>query len=131
MSVITPPEDVAVVDTHEGKQSLLKRLGNTQSVWILGVLVVIVAFFSVAAGGKFLSAINFSLISQNIAVWAVLGVGMTFVIITSGHRPVDRFGARVLQRRRGEGDGGHGRRTAGEPPSSASSPPSSAACSGV
>lgn len=84
MSVIRPPEDVAVVDTHEGKQSLLKRLGNTQSVWILGVLVVIVAFFSVAAGGKFLSASNFSLISQNVAVWAVLGVGMTFVIITSG-----------------------------------------------
>jgi len=84
MSVIRPPEDVAVVDTHEGKQSLLKRLGNTQSVWILGVLVVIVVFFSVAAGGKFLSASNFSLISQNVAVWAVLGVGMTFVIITSG-----------------------------------------------
>jgi len=84
MSVIRPPEDVAVVDTHEGQQSLLKRLGNTQSVWILGVLVVIVAFFSVAAGGKFLSASNFSLISQNVAVWAVLGVGMTFVIITSG-----------------------------------------------
>jgi ribose transport system permease protein len=84
MSVIRPPEDVAVVDTHEGKQSLLKRLGNTQSVWILGVLIVIVAFFSVAAGGKFLSASNFSLISQNVAVWAVLGVGMTFVIITSG-----------------------------------------------
>ena len=84
MSVIHPPEDVAVVDTHEGQQSLLKRLSNTQSVWILGVLVVIVAFFSVAAGGKFLSASNFSLISQNVAVWAVLGVGMTFVIITSG-----------------------------------------------
>jgi len=59
-------------------------MGDTQSVWILGVLVVIVAFFSVAAGGKFLSASNFSLISQNVAVWAVLGVGMTFVIITSG-----------------------------------------------
>ena len=70
--------------TATGPQSLLKRLGNTQSVWILGVLVVIVAFFSVAAGGKFLSASNFSLISQNVAVWAVLGVGMTFVIITSG-----------------------------------------------
>ena len=84
MSVITKPEDVAVVDSHEGHQSLLKRLGNTQSVWILGVLVVIVAFFSVAAGSKFLSASNFSLISQNVAVWAVLGVGMTFVIITSG-----------------------------------------------
>jgi ribose transport system permease protein len=84
MSVITPPEDVAVPDTHEGQQSVLKRLGNTQSVWILGVLLVIVLFFSVAAGGKFLSTSNFSLISQNVAVWAVLGVGMTFVIITSG-----------------------------------------------
>src|SRR4029079_9347 len=61
-----------------------KRLGNTQSVWILGVLLVIVAFFSVAAGGKFLSTSNFSLISQNVSIWAVLGVGMTFVIITSG-----------------------------------------------
>jgi ribose transport system permease protein len=84
MSVLTPPGDVAVTDTHEGHRSVLKRMGDTQSVWILGVLVVIVAFFSVAAGGKFLSASNFSLISQNVAVWAVLGVGMTFVIITSG-----------------------------------------------
>jgi ribose transport system permease protein len=84
MSVITPPEDVAVVNTHEGQDSFLKRITNTQSVWILGVLLVIVAFFAVTAGGKFLSASNFSLISQNVAVWAVLGVGMTFVIITSG-----------------------------------------------
>lgn len=84
MSVITPPEDVAVSGPPEGHGSILKRLGNTQSVWILGVLVVIVAFFSVAAGGKFLSTSNFSLISQNVAVWAVLGVGMTFIIITAG-----------------------------------------------
>jgi ribose transport system permease protein len=84
MSVVTPPEEEAVVDTAEGQQSLIKRITSLQSVWILGVLVVIVAFFSVAAGGKFFSPSNFSLISQNIAVWAVLGVGMTFVIITSG-----------------------------------------------
>ncbi len=84
MSVITPPEDVAVVDPHEAQPSVLKRLGNTQSVWILGVLLVIVVFFSITAGSKFLSTSNFSLISQNVAVWAVLGVGMTFVIITSG-----------------------------------------------
>ena len=64
--------------------SLLRRLGNLQSVWILGVLLVIVAFFSLTAGEKFLSTGNFSLISQNIAVWAVLGVGMTFVIVTAG-----------------------------------------------
>ncbi|HEY9469356.1 MAG TPA: ABC transporter permease [Propionibacteriaceae bacterium] len=84
MSVVTPPEEEAVVETAEGQQSLIKRITSLQSVWILGVLVVIVAFFSVAAGGKFFSPSNFSLISQNIAVWAVLGVGMTFVIITSG-----------------------------------------------
>ena len=84
MSVITPPDDAAVDVADEGQQSLFKRITSLQSVWILGVLVVIVAFFSITAGERFFSASNFSLISQNIAVWAVLGVGMTFVIITSG-----------------------------------------------
>jgi ribose transport system permease protein len=83
VSVIAKEDPAAVVEHHES-ESLLKRLGSLQAVWILGVLLVIVVFFSVAAGSKFLSASNFSLISQNIAVWAVLGVGMTFVIITSG-----------------------------------------------
>jgi ribose transport system permease protein len=87
MSVITPPGEApaeqAVTDAP-ARDSYLRRLANLQSVWILGVLVVIVVLFSLAAGGKFLSTSNFSLISQNIAVWAVLGVGMTFVIITSG-----------------------------------------------
>ncbi|WP_433303660.1 ABC transporter permease [Actinoplanes sp. CA-030573] len=75
--------DQAVLDNPAG-ESALRRLGRLQSVWILGVLVVIVAAFSAAAGTKFLSTSNFSLISQNIAVWAVLGVGMTFVIVTAG-----------------------------------------------
>jgi ribose transport system permease protein len=89
MSIITQPGQTdpagpaAVVDEHTDVR-LWKRLTALQSTWILGVLLVIVAFFSVAAGGKFLSTSNFSLISQNIAVWAVIGVGMTFVIITSG-----------------------------------------------
>jgi ribose transport system permease protein len=74
----------AVQPDEHADAPLLKRLTSLQSVWILGVLLVIVVFFSIAAGGKFLSTSNFSLISQNIAVWAVLGVGMTFVIITSG-----------------------------------------------
>jgi ribose transport system permease protein len=88
MSVITttPPEkgDVAVPDPTEGHPTLLKRITQLQSVWIFGVLVIIVIFFSAKAGNKFLSTDNFSLISQNVAVWAVLGIGMTFVIITSG-----------------------------------------------
>lgn len=76
--------EAAVVDTGEGGQSVIKRLANLQSVWILGVLVVIVAFFAIKGGSRFFSTGNFLLISQNIAVLAVIGVGMTFVIITSG-----------------------------------------------
>ena len=83
MSLIAKEDPSAVID-HHTDESLLKRLTSLQSVWILGVLLVIVGFFSVAAGNKFLSTSNFSLISQNIAVWAVIGIGMTFVIITSG-----------------------------------------------
>src|SRR5262245_15747680 len=71
-------------DEFDGAQSLLKRVVGLQAFWILGVLIVICLFFAVIAGDRFLSTGNFSLISQNVAVWAVLGVGMTFVIITSG-----------------------------------------------
>ncbi|MET0455484.1 MAG: ABC transporter permease [Mycobacterium sp.] len=77
-----PAVSVGGGDDHD--ESLLKRLMSLQAIWILGVLIVICLFFSVAAGDRFLSTGNFSLISQNVAVWAVLGVGMTFVIITSG-----------------------------------------------
>ena len=71
-------------DEFGGTQSLLKRVVGLQAFWILGVLIVICLFFTLIAGDRFLSTGNFSLISQNVAVWAVLGVGMTFVIITSG-----------------------------------------------
>ncbi|GAA3391284.1 ABC transporter permease [Cryptosporangium minutisporangium] len=69
---------------EDEQQSLLQRIGALQSVWILGVLLLIVVFFSIAGGDRFLSTSNFSLISQNVAVWAVIAVGMTFVIVTSG-----------------------------------------------
>jgi ribose transport system permease protein len=89
MSVIAEPgqgqpaSTAAVVDEHTNVP-IWRRLTSLQSVWILGVLVVIVLFFTITGGEKFLSTSNFSLISQNISVWAVIGVGMTFVIITSG-----------------------------------------------
>ena len=71
-------------DELDPAQSFLKRFLGLQAFWILGVLIIICVFFTVLAGDRFLSTGNFSLISQNVAVWAVLGVGMTFVIITSG-----------------------------------------------
>ena len=57
---------------------------SMQSVWILGVLVVIVAVFGVLAPDTFLTPGNLTNIAQNVSIWAVLAVGMTFVIITSG-----------------------------------------------
>ncbi|MDT5152159.1 MAG: ribose transport system permease protein [Mycobacterium sp.] len=86
-SPIDPANQSSVVvggGTDDGDDSLLKRALGLQAFWILGVLIVICLLFSVVAGDRFLSTGNFSLISQNVAVWAVLGVGMTFVIITSG-----------------------------------------------
>ena len=80
----TTPAQTPDTPVEDSSPNLLKRLAGTQAVWILGVLVVLVAFFSVMGGDRFLSADNFSLISQNLAVLAVLGVGMTFIIITSG-----------------------------------------------
>jgi ribose transport system permease protein len=83
MTIISPTAtDVAIED--ETNESWLRRLANLQSVWILGILLVITAFFAVKGGAKFFSANNFSLISQNVSVLAILGVGMTFIIITSG-----------------------------------------------
>jgi ribose transport system permease protein len=73
-----------VTAAGEGNEPWYKRAGQVQSVWILGVLIVIVVVFSILGGGRFFSGENLSLTSQNLAVLAVLGVGMTFVIITSG-----------------------------------------------
>ncbi len=64
--------------------SLLERLRSMQSVWILGVLLVIVAVFGVLEPSLFLAYNNLANIAQNVSIWAVIAVGMTFVIITSG-----------------------------------------------
>lgn len=74
----------STIETAARHDSLRERLKAMQSVWILGVLVVIVATFGVLSPTTFLSAGNLTNIAQNVSIWAVLAVGMTFVIITSG-----------------------------------------------
>ncbi|WP_353649947.1 ABC transporter permease [Nakamurella sp. A5-74] len=64
--------------------NLFSNLFKRQTTWIFLVLVVLVVFFGIQSGGRFSTASNFLLISQNVAVLAVIAVGMTFVIITSG-----------------------------------------------
>ena len=82
MSTITKPAQA--IETSSNHGSLLERLKAMQSVWILGVLIVIVAAFGIMRPTIFLSAGNLTNIMQNVSIWAVLAVGMTFVIITSG-----------------------------------------------
>ena len=83
---LTDISELALPDVGtDHSEPLWKRILNFQSVWILGVLVVIVAFFC----GRWRAASSSPprtsrLISQNVSILAVLGVGMTFVIITSG-----------------------------------------------
>lgn len=64
--------------------NLWARLRATQTFWIFLVLVLIVGFFAIKGGSKFANASNLTQIAQNLVVLAVLGVGVTFVIITAG-----------------------------------------------
>jgi ribose transport system permease protein len=62
----------------------LARLARLQALQIIIVLAVIVIVFSALKPSAFLTVFNIRGIVQNTAILAVLGVGMTFVIITGG-----------------------------------------------
>ncbi len=78
------PAETSTIETSATHDNLAERIKSMQSVWILGVLVIIVAVFGVLAPDTFLKPGNLTNIAQNVSIWAVLAVGMTFVIITSG-----------------------------------------------
>jgi len=62
----------------------LRRALQLNEVWTFGILVLLVAFFSIAAPGKFFTTYDLTQIAVNAAIYLVLGVGMTYVIITAG-----------------------------------------------
>jgi ribose transport system permease protein len=68
----------------ERPKTPLQRLLGAQAVQILVVLLVLVALFSLAEPDAFLSVNNFRNIVVNVSILAIIGVGMTFVIITGG-----------------------------------------------
>ncbi|HEX3311120.1 MAG TPA: hypothetical protein VHS32_33125, partial [Streptosporangiaceae bacterium] len=70
--------------TEEEPTGRLARLARLQSLQIIIVLAVIVVIFSILKPSAFLTVFNIRGIVQNTAILAVLGVGMTFVIITGG-----------------------------------------------
>ena len=70
-------------DDHRN-ESLWHRMVHMQAFQILLVLIVIVAVFATLAPISFANIGNARLIAQNASILAILGVGMTFVIVTSG-----------------------------------------------
>lgn len=75
---------VAATELEEAPKSLLGRVQAIQGFQILVLLVVVVGIFTALEPGSFLTVQNFRTIAVNTSVLAVLGVGMTFVIITGG-----------------------------------------------
>ena len=95
MSTLVPREDTAVSITTTGKQpagqtaadaepNRFQRIVRLQALQIVLILVIVVAIFGTLAPTTFLSGFNIRSIVINTSILAVLGVGMTFVIITGG-----------------------------------------------
>jgi ribose transport system permease protein len=81
MSVTQVAPAVSTEDASAGK---LQRIARLQGLQILVLLAITVAIFTALRPETFLTPFNIRGIVQNTAIYAVLGVGMTFVIITGG-----------------------------------------------
>ena len=79
-----PPAPAEAAPSEEQPSSRLARISRLQALQIIIVLAVIVVIFGVVKPGSFLTVFNIRGIVQNTSILAVLGVGMTFVIITGG-----------------------------------------------
>lgn len=83
MTAVESPAQQVLVQDQQGA-GIIDRIRAVQSIWILGVLVVITLIFGVVSPDRFLTYGNLMNVTQNVSIWAVIAVGMTFVIITSG-----------------------------------------------
>ncbi|HZC39522.1 MAG TPA: ABC transporter permease [Streptosporangiaceae bacterium] len=69
---------------QRGGRWLARRLITANETWTLLALIVLGAFFTIRAPGRFFTLSDFSLIAQNSAALLVMAVGQTFVILTAG-----------------------------------------------
>ncbi|MBN9199768.1 MAG: ABC transporter permease [Microbacterium ginsengisoli] len=77
-------ETVAIGTLTEPKAGFVRKLLRAQAFQIFLVLLVIVLIFGALAPTTFAQWSNFRLVLQNASILAILAVGMTFVISTSG-----------------------------------------------
>jgi ribose transport system permease protein len=83
-TTVPPDAPATVAASEEQSTGRLARLARLQALQIIIVLLVIVVIFSILKPSSFLTVFNIRGIVQDTAILAVLGVGMTFVIITGG-----------------------------------------------
>lgn len=82
---LTEEPDTTSIDVAPPKKdSGIKRIMKAQAFQILLVLIVIGIVFSALAPDTFAQLSNLRLIVQNASILAIIGVGMTFVIVTAG-----------------------------------------------
>jgi ribose transport system permease protein len=62
----------------------LRRAASVSELWTFLILAALVTFFTVAAPRRFFTAYDLTQIAVNAAIYLVLGVGMTYVVITAG-----------------------------------------------
>lgn len=86
MTTVSTPTQSSPTDASAspGLQQRLTALSRLQTFQILLVLVAICVVFSALAPASFPHWGNARLIIQNVSILAVLGIGMTFVIVTAG-----------------------------------------------
>ena len=75
------PGAAAVEEPASGR---LQRLARVQALQIVLLLALTIVIFGAMRPHTFLTVLNMRGIVQNTSIYAVLGVGMTFVIITGG-----------------------------------------------
>ncbi len=79
-----PPAAGASADSRGGAAEFVKRILTVQSFQIVLVLAVIYLIFTALAPETFPGWVNLRQVVQNVSILAILGIGMTYVIITSG-----------------------------------------------
>ncbi|WP_329371096.1 ABC transporter permease [Streptomyces sp. NBC_00669] len=88
MSAGTPVKDGTAAPTDRprgrGVPPWLRRLADVNEVWTFGVLLLLVVFFTAARPSTFLTSYDVTQIATNAAIYLVLAVGMTYVIIVAG-----------------------------------------------
>ncbi len=83
-TTVPPPAPAGAAQTEDQPTGRLARLARLQALQIIIVLAIIVIIFGIMKPNAFLTVFNIRGIVQNTAILAVLGVGMTFVIVTGG-----------------------------------------------